>query len=152
MQIALDTNVLVYAEGMNGSAKQTQILHILQPLPAASVVIPIQALGELFYVLVKKARQPKSKARNRVLAWIDTFATIETSSEVLLAAADLAADHNLQIWDAVILSAAAEAGCRFLLSEDLQDDFTWNGVTICNPFSATLHPLLQTLLSEAPGG
>lgn len=30
-------------------------------------------------------------------------------------------DHRLRIWGAVILSATAEAGCRLLLSVDLQD-------------------------------
>ena len=68
----------------------------------------------------------------------------------MLAATDLVTDHQLNIWDAVILSAAAEAGCRFLLSEDLQDGFTWNGVTVSNPFADSPHPLLRALLSNEP--
>jgi predicted nucleic acid-binding protein len=63
------------------------------------------------------------------------------------AAVDLATDHQLGIWDAVILSAAAQSGCRLLLSEDLHDGFTWGGVTVVNPFSAPQHALLRTLLS-----
>jgi len=47
---------------------------------------------------------------------------------------DGAAGHNLGIWDAIILSASAAGACRFLLSEDLQNGFTWNGVTVLNPF------------------
>lgn len=42
-----------------------------------------------------------------------------------MTAADLAADHHFGIWDAVILSTASQTGCRLLLSEDLQDGFTW---------------------------
>ena len=42
-----------------------------------------------------------------------------------------------------MLSAAGEARCRLLLSEDLQEGFTWGGVTVANPFAATPHPLLQ---------
>jgi predicted nucleic acid-binding protein len=53
------------------------------------------------------------------MSWRDAFATIETSSEIMLAATDLAAVHRLGIWDAVVLSAASKAGCRLLLSEDL---------------------------------
>ena len=34
-----------------------------------------------------------------------------------------------------------------LLSKDLQDGFTWRGVTVTNPFSATTHPLLAALLT-----
>jgi hypothetical protein len=53
----------------------------------------------------------------------------------MLAAADLAADHRIGIWDAVILTAASASGCRLLLSEDLQDGLTWGGVTVANPFA-----------------
>ena len=66
----------------------------------------------------------------------------------MLAAADLATDHQLGIWDAVILSAASQAGCRLLLSEDLQEGFTWGGVTVVNPFSSPQHALLHALLGE----
>jgi hypothetical protein len=33
-----------------------------------------------------------------------------------------------------------------LLSEDLQDGFTWGGVTVANPFAARRHALLESLL------
>jgi len=48
-----------------------------------------------------------------------------------------------------MMSVAAEAGCRLLLSEDLQDGFTWRGVTVVNPFAAERHPLLAALLDMA---
>ena len=72
---------------------------------------------------------------------------VETSATVMRGAADLATDHRLGVWDAVIPSAAAVAGCRLLLSEDLQDGFTWHGVTVTNPFAASRHPLLEALLA-----
>jgi predicted nucleic acid-binding protein len=58
----------------------------------------------------------------------------------------LAVDHRFGWWDAVILSAAADARCRLLLSEDLQEGFTWSGVTVTNPFSTSRHPLLEAML------
>jgi hypothetical protein len=57
-------------------------------------------------------------------------------------------DHQLGIWDAVILSAASCSGCRLLLSDDLQAGFTWAGVTVVNPFASPQHALLQALLGE----
>ncbi len=66
----------------------------------------------------------------------------------MTAALNLASVHRLQIWDAVILSAAASAGCRVLLSEDLQDGFTWNGVTVVNPFAPEPNALLAELLDS----
>lgn len=47
----------------------------------------------------------------------------------------------------VMLSAAADARCRLLLSEGLQEGFTWRGVTVTNPFSSRPHPLLEALIS-----
>lgn len=57
-------------------------------------------------------------------------------------------DHRLGWWDAVVLSAAADARCRLLLSEDLQEGFTWGGVTVTNPFSSSCHPLLQAMRKQ----
>ena len=85
------------------------------------------------------------------MAWRDAFPVVGTSAEVMLSAADLASDHRFGIWDAVILSAASEASCRLLLSEDLQAGFTWGGVTVANPFASPRHPLLHALLHDPAG-
>ena len=150
MRVALDTNILAYAEGVNGATMKRAALELVQRLPEGSVLLPVQALGELFNLLVRKAGRARSKARTAILSWRDAFPVIETSAEVMLAAADLATDHQLQIWDAVVLSAAAEARCRLLLSEDLQEGFTWKGVTVTNPFATPKHELLATLLATTP--
>jgi predicted nucleic acid-binding protein len=115
------------------------------PLPT---VIPIQVLGELFNVLTRKAGKSRAEARSAILGWRDTFPVAGTTPEVMLAAADLATDHQFSIWDAVILAVASQAGCRLLLSEDLQAGFTWGGVTVVNPFASPRHALLEALLNR----
>ena len=147
MRVALDTNILAYAEGVNGAAMKRGALDLVQRLPEGAALLPVQTLGELFNLLVRKAGRARGKARTAILSWLDAFPVIETSAEVMLGAADLATDHQLRIWDAVVLSAAAEAGCRLLLSEDLQEGFTWKGVTVTNPFSTPRHELLAALLA-----
>lgn len=72
---------------------------------------------------------------------------IGTSATAMVNATDLASDHGLTIWYSIVLAASAEAECRLLLSEDLQEGFTWRGVTVTNPFAATRHPLLAALLT-----
>jgi predicted nucleic acid-binding protein len=148
VRLALDTNVMAYVEGINGPAMKKAALDLLQGVPRASVVLPVQTLGELFHVLVRKAGRSRASARSTVITWSDTFAVAETSTAAVLAAADLAVNHQLGIWDAVILSVAAEADCRLLLSEDMQDGFIWQGVTIANPFAHPRHPLLEGLLEQ----
>lgn len=148
MRVALDTNILAYIEGVNGASRKASAAEMVARLPAGDTYIPVQVLGELFRVLVRKAKYKAANARAAVFNFLDIFPLIETSPSVLTAAADLSVDHGLDIWDAIILAAAASAGCRLLLSEDLQEGFTWNGVTVANPFSAKRHELLQEVLEE----
>ncbi|MGH6677391.1 MAG: PIN domain-containing protein [Bradyrhizobium sp.] len=146
MRVALDTNVLANAEGVNGADQRLATLDLVQRLPQEATVIPVQVLGELFSVLVRKAGKSRAEAREALLSWRDAFPVVETSPEIMLSAVDLATDHQFGIWDAVVMSAASQAGCRLLLSEDLQDGFTWSGVTVVNPFAVPPHALLSALL------
>lgn len=146
MRIALDTNILVYAEGVNDEARRSKILKLLQTLPPEETYVPLQSLGELFYVLIRKAAVKPTRARSIVLEWLNRYGVIETSQDILLPAMELSSHHGLRIWDAIIVAAASSAGCRLLLSEDLQHGFTWSGVTVVNPFSEPVHALLSSAL------
>ena len=150
MKVALDTNVLAYAEGVNVDDRHDAALDLVQRLPQESVVLPVQALGELFNVLTRKAGRTRESAGDALRSWRDAFAVVDTSSEVMLTAASLAADHRLSIWDSVILATASAARCRLLLSEDFQNGLSWAGVTVTNPFESPRHPLLEDMLSASP--
>lgn len=145
MKLALDTNILAYAEGLNGSDRHAQALALIARLPQGMAVIPAQVLGELFNVLVRKAGRTRAEARASLMAWRDAFPVTETAPATIMIAADLATDHRLGIWDAVILAAASQADCRSLLSEDMQDGFSWGGLTVVNPFAPRPSPLLKAL-------
>jgi predicted nucleic acid-binding protein len=64
----------------------------------------------------------------------------------MLDAIELATAHRLGIWDSVIVAASIAAGCQLLLSEDMQDGFSWSGLTVVNPMMDTVHPLLAVVL------
>jgi predicted nucleic acid-binding protein len=146
MRIALDTNLLVYAEGVNQAERRAEIRSMLDALSERPLIIPLQVLGELFNVLTRKARWPAERARAAVTTWTE-FATVRlTSADAFAAALALAVEHRLSIWDAVIVSVAAEAGCGLLLSEDMGDGFVWRGMTVVDPFKAERHPLLVSVL------
>jgi predicted nucleic acid-binding protein len=63
MRIALDTNVLAYAEGVNGAERKEAALAILASGTEDELVVPVQALGELFVVLTRKAGRTREEAR-----------------------------------------------------------------------------------------
>ncbi len=134
MKVGVDTNILAYAEGVNGQPRQETTNAWLEAAPIGEVVIPAQVLGELFNVLTRKAGRSRADARAAVLAWRHAYPVIDTSADVLMQATSVARQHGLGIWDAVVLAAASTAGCHWLLSEDLQDGFTWGGVTVVNPY------------------
>ena len=148
MRVALDTNVLAYAEGVGDAARQGASLDLLGRLADGQVLLPAQTLGELYRVLVGKAGRDPALAREAVLGWADCFEVADSTCGAFQSAMDLCAAHGLQFWDALILSVAAESRCRFLLSEDLQSGFTWRGVVVVNPFAPEKHPLLASLLSS----
>ena len=146
--IAIDTNILAYAEGIDDVERETVSRAVIQGLPGDAIIIPAQALGELFNVLVRRG-WPAAQARIVVAAWHGGYTTAATTESAMIAAIDLAADHRFNIWDSVMMSVAAEAGCSVLLSEDMQDGFIWRGVTVVNPFTIPRHPLLTALLDAA---
>src|SRR5271169_241026 len=84
MKVALDTNVLAYAEGTNGAAMRDRALQVIQRLPVGAVVLPVQTLGELFNVLVRKAKRRPARARAAVLSWRDAYPMVETSACVMV--------------------------------------------------------------------
>ena len=146
MKIAVDTNILAYALGVGDAERQRKAELILARLATQELVIPLQVLGELFSVLRRRSGLPPETIRQSVLAWQDTAMCVPTTWEVLVRATDLAADHHLNIWDAVIFAAASEAGCRVILSEDMHDGFVWGGVTLINPFKADGYARLQQFI------
>jgi len=148
MRVALDTNVLAYAEGLGDEVRCNAALQLVEQLPVASVVLPAQTLGELMRVLTGKARRSSTAARDAVLGWADSFEVADSSWTAFQAALDLVVDHKLPMWDALVLAVAAENRCRLLLSEDFQNGFTWRGVTVADPFAAQRSPLLDGLLTR----
>jgi predicted nucleic acid-binding protein len=124
VRIALDTNVLAYAEGIGDRTRRDTSLLLLERLPVNDVLLPAQTLGELYRVLTGKVRRNPGKSREAILSWADSYDVADSSWAAFQSALDLGVDHGLHIWDALILAVAAEHSCRLLLSEDLQHGFT----------------------------
>lgn len=146
MRAALDTNIMAYAEGVGDRERCGRARHLVSELPVERVVLPAQATGELYRVLTGRAGFTGAKAREAILGWSDSFEVADSTWSAFQSAFDLATDHQLQIWDALILSVAVENHCRLLLSEDLQQGFVWRGVSVVNPLAESADPLLTRFL------
>jgi predicted nucleic acid-binding protein len=154
--VALDTNVLVYAEGIERSpgdaAKVVRSRAILSELSAARArpIAPLQMLAELHRVLVRRAGLAPEAAGRSVERWANRMETVSTNASIFAEALSLSRDHALQVFDAIILAAAGDAGCDALLSEDMHDGFVWRGVEVINPFQPAGEARLARLLATQP--
>jgi predicted nucleic acid-binding protein len=148
MRVALDTNVLAYAEGVGDEDRCRVAISLIERLPEPAVMLPAQVLGELMLVLSRKAGRTREAARDAVLGWADSFDVIDSTWASFQSAFDLSVNHEFRMWDALVMAVAAENRCRIVLSEDLQHGFTWRGVTIVDPFLPDESPLLAAILSQ----
>lgn len=136
MRIALDTNVLVYAEGYGDAARCDRARDLLVALPVNSVVLPAQCSGELFRVLNGKAGLSRQESVERVRAWAELFNAADSTAEAFLLAFDLVRLHAVQMWDALIIAVASKHNCTCLVSEDVPGESSLAGVKIVNPFES----------------
>jgi len=126
-----DTNVLIYAVAQDDS-RSTRAEELLE----AGGTLSVQILNEF----VSVARRKILMSWSEVTEALDAFrvlcpAPIPITVEMHEAALKIAEVHGYNIYDALVISAALEAGCTTLYSEDLQDGQVIDGrITIRNPF------------------
>ncbi len=129
-----DTNVLLYADDKAAPAKQRRALELVaEHRRARTGVVSLQVLQEYFVAVTRKLGVDPRVARRKVelLAEFDV-ARVEVAD--VLAAIDLHRLHGFSLWDALIVRAAKQAGCRVILTEDLQHLRELDGIQIVNPF------------------
>lgn len=129
----VDTNVFVYAVDDRDLGKQEQARAALRER-VDDIVISSQVCAEYFRVVVERLGVPVEEARDGT-AWIARFPSIPIDPELVLEAVALVVNPGLSIWDAMIVRAAARAGCATLLTEDLHAGTTIDGVEVVNPFA-----------------
>ncbi len=127
----LDTNVLLYLLS-DDAAKAGRAEHLLRE----GGVISVQVLNEFVAVARRKTRLTMAQIRD-ALGIIRGFCVvrpldIETHERALM----ICERFGLSVYDSLIVAAAQLADCRLLLTEDMQDGQTIDGVTIANPFRA----------------
>jgi predicted nucleic acid-binding protein len=132
----IDSNVLVYADDRSAGPKRERARALISgAMLARTGVLSLQVLQEYFSVATKKLGLPAAAARRRV-ALVSRLDVVILGVQDVLAAIDLHRLHGFSIWDALVIRAALNAGCRVLYSEDLQDGRRIEGLEIVNPFKA----------------
>lgn len=131
----LDTNILVYAVDQGAAKKRDASRHAIEAVVAAgSGVISTQVMQEFFVAATRKLGMPPLAAKT-VLKTFSVFEIVQISPELIQDAIDCAVLNTLSFWDALIIAAAASAGCARVFTEDLNTGQMVLGVAIDNPLN-----------------
>ncbi|MDB5828367.1 MAG: hypothetical protein JWQ73_2587 [Variovorax sp.] len=138
MSTFFDTNILLYAVDAGDPVRQDiAIDRLARAIKDDSVVISTQVLQEFYNVTTRKLRPPLSAAEaTSQITRLCAFEVIGATADSVLAAADLARQHQLSWWDALILEAALRANADVLVSQDGQHGQRFGRLLIENPFLA----------------
>lgn len=146
MRLTFDSNVLLYAVDSLAGARHLAAADLLGRAVSVDCVLVLQSLGEFFSVATRRLGLTPAKAGTAVERWRAVFPVHAASEDTLVRAIDLVKGHGLSFWDAMLWATAKEAGCRFLLSEDLHDGQTLVGVTVIDPFESQNATFVEALL------
>jgi predicted nucleic acid-binding protein len=145
--VSFDTNVLVYATASISDVKVARARDLIaRAMRAASSVLLLQTLAEFSNVAIRKARIPVEDVRRTIDAWRAVLPVQTADDSDLLVALEAVRVHRLAFWDAMLWATAQRAGVRHLVTEDLQDGFTLQGVTFINPFKRENDQLIDKVL------
>lgn len=147
--IFVDTNVLVYAKDRKDPVKRLRATEWLDMLwDTGSGRVSFQVLNELYATVTKVGGLglPPDGARAFVRAYL-AWHPITEDAALLEQGWAIQDRYRFSWWDSLIVAAAHVAGCRYLLTEDLQhEQRLLGGLVVLNPFE-----LAPSRLAEIQG-
>lgn len=140
-EVFVDTNILLYTvdEDPASASKRQRAQQLLLSEPWGW---SIQVAAD-FFVNAISPKRPFRLDSADAAALVDTwlaYPTLPLTADLVRAAIQLHQRFQLGYWDAAIVAAAKQLGCRTLYSEDLNAGQDYDGVTVVNPFAAAPMP------------
>ncbi len=132
--VFVDSNVFVYwVDGDDAKKQRIAALWLEELWKSRSGRISFQVLQEFFFAASRRkpeiAVRMRAEVRN-LLAWHP----VRPDAALLEVAWKIQDRYRISFWDSLIVAAAKAARCRWLLTEDLQADQDFDGVTVVDPF------------------
>ena len=146
-RVALDSNILIYAELEPESEKGTRSADVILGV-ARDGVIPAQVLGEYLRFIQRRAPTAFEEAIRQASIYQAAFLTPPTTDAIINQASDMARVHRMQLWDCVVCAASIAAGAKVLLTEDMQDGRMIHGLRLINPFAAGNAEAVEAVLLD----
>lgn len=116
---SLDTNVFVYAVSPSEGAREAEARKLLRRASQAGWPVAAQVYGEFYAVITRRQLMTRKEARAAVEAFSALMPPLGSTVTAHTAALKLAAEKQVQIWDALIIAVCAENGVTKLFTEDM---------------------------------
>lgn len=120
----LDTNILLYRLSINEPAKQRAAQDWISALWAAEQAESTRFVDSVSQPSPRVARSSSGRSWNPAQP---TLTQVQRAWHWCDAA-------HINFWDALIVAAAEQSGCLWLVSEDFQAGQRFGAVTVLNPF------------------
>jgi predicted nucleic acid-binding protein len=133
----IDTNVFIYHLDTTDRRKHKIAEKIVRDaLATGNACISSQVVQECLNVALRKAEVALSleAARSYLNAVLAPLMQVTASDALYHRALDVQARWRFSFYDSLIVAGALAAGCRTLLSEDLQHGQKLDGLTVTDPF------------------
>jgi predicted nucleic acid-binding protein len=132
----VDTNVLIYAYDLDAGEKRTIASDLLRRLWSDGTgALSTQVMQEFYVNATTKIAKPVTPAKARaVISRYAVWKVVMITPDSIIRASEIQERNRLSFWDAMIVTAAADAGATILYTEDLNHGQSIEGVHVLNPF------------------
>jgi predicted nucleic acid-binding protein len=133
----LDTNIFVYSFDQITPVKAQKAKHLIRmALTTQKGIISYQVVQEFFNVALKRFSQPMqaAEAEQYLRTVFNPLVGVHSSQVLYVEALHLHAQCGLSWYDSLIVSAALQARCDLLYTEDLQHGQRFGSLQVTNPF------------------
>lgn len=133
-EVFLDSNVLLYscsaAPDDAGKRQVAEDLILNRPFALSA-----QVLQEFIANALRKPRLGITESNIDATLQMAAMVRVQpVTLELVVSAVMLRRRFQLSQWDATIIAAASELGCKTVYSEDMNDGQDYGGVRVVNPF------------------
>jgi predicted nucleic acid-binding protein len=133
----LDTNIFVYSFDQSATAKAQKAVHLIrEALTTQKGVISYQVVQEFFNAALRRFSQPMqtADAEQYLRTVFQPLLGVHSSQALCAEALHLCGQSGLSWYDSLIVSAAIQARCDLLYTEDLQHGQRFGSLQVSNPF------------------
>jgi predicted nucleic acid-binding protein len=114
----IDTNVFIYIQRTDVPNK-TKISE--KTIDSFECIASTQVLNEICNILTRKYPSPKEKVKHVLHSIQENCTMITVTNDYPDKALDYHFKYAISYYDALMVVAALEANCKYLISEDMQD-------------------------------